>query len=160
MENNLIKTSMRNWTEQNKRLLSLVESLTEEQLENEIASGKNTGKYLVGHLAAINYNLLPLFGLGENPQPELNTIFVMKPDKAVVHKYSVGDLRDTLVASVKIFDEKSKKLTEVDWLGRHFNISEEEFSNQPHRNKINVLINRTLHLAYHMGQLALLKENQ
>lgn len=157
MENNLIKTSLRNWNEQNKRLLSLVESFTDEQFEKEIAPGKNTGKYLLGHLAAINYNLFPLFGLGDNPQPELNTIFVINPEKAVAHQYSVVNLKAILVASITGLDEKCNLLTEADWFDRHTNVTEEEFITQPHRNKINVFINRTLHLSYHLGQLSLLK---
>ena len=33
----------------------------------------------------------------------------------------------------------------------------EDFIKEPHRNKLNVLLTRTTHLAYHAGQLALLK---
>jgi len=73
-QNLLISTSIRNWDEQNKRLLSLVNALNEVQLENQIALGRNSGMYLLGHLAAINYNMIVLFGLGENPHPELETI--------------------------------------------------------------------------------------
>lgn len=65
-ENTLIKSSLRNWNEYNKRLLSLLKNLSDTELELEVASGKNTGTYLVGHLTAINFNILSLFGLGEN----------------------------------------------------------------------------------------------
>lgn len=69
IENSLIIISLKNWKEQNKHLQSLIDNLSEFQLEKEIASGKNTGKYLLGHLTAINYNLLVIFGLGEIPNP-------------------------------------------------------------------------------------------
>jgi hypothetical protein len=36
-------------------------------------------------------------------------------------------------------------------------ISEQDFAKEPMRNKLNVLINRTNHLAYHYGQLRLIK---
>lgn len=157
IENSLINTSLRNWKEQNKRLLTILESLTDEQFEREISFGKNTGKYLLGHLAAINHNIIVLFGLGKNPQPDLNTIFLLNPDKAIAHNYTVTNVKEILGASIQSLDEKLKVLTEADWLDRHTNISVEEFQMQPHRNKINVLINRTLHLAYHLGQLSLLK---
>lgn len=157
IENSLISSSIRNWNEQNIRFRSLVEKLNEEQLENEIAPGKNTGKYLLGHLAAINHNIIVLFGLGKNPQPELDDIFIYKPDKTVAHNYTINRLKEILFESIQTFDEKIKGLTEADWLDRHTNISAEDFKTQPDRNKINVLISRTYHLAYHFGQLALLK---
>lgn len=157
LENSLINTSLRNWNEQNKRLQSIIDNLSVAQLEREIASGKNTGKYLLGHLAAINHNMLVLFGLGVNPLPELDTIFLVNADRAIAHNYTTDELKKLLFNSVQMFEEKSKTLTEADWFGRHMNVTAEEFQMQPHRNKVNVLINRTLHLAYHMGQLSLLK---
>jgi len=35
-------------------------------------------------------------------------------------------------------------------------VSDEDFSKEPHRNKLNVIINRTNHMSYHLGQLILL----
>ena len=43
------------------------------------------------------------------------------------------------------------------WLGRHMSVSPEDFVKEPHRNKLNVLINRTGHMANHIGQMNLLK---
>lgn len=157
IENNLISTSLNNWNEHNKRAQSLIEKLSDEQLEKEIAPGKNTGKYLLGHLAAINHHIIVLLGLGENPQPELDDIFLFKPDKTVAHNYTVNRLREILFQSIQGLDEKFKLMNDAHWLDRHMNASVEDFKTQPHRNKINVLISRTLHLAYHLGQLALLK---
>ncbi|WP_298117527.1 DinB family protein [Flavobacterium sp.] len=157
-QNFLITTSLRNWEEQNKRLLNLVDYLSDEQLKSEIAPTKNTGIYLLGHLAAINYGMIVLFGLAENPQPQLDTIFLFNADKAITHNYKVSNLREVLTQSIKDLGEKLKLLTDLDWLDRHNNISVEEFKTQPHRNKINVLVNRTLHLSYHLGQLSLLKK--
>jgi DinB superfamily len=157
IENSLINTSIRNWNEQNKRLLSLLNTLNEDQLENQIAPGKNSGKYLLGHLAAINYNMMPLFGLGGNPLPELDDIFIKAPDKKVEHSYTVNALKEIVLQSIQKLNENIAGISEADWLDRHSNVSPEEFIHQPHRNKINVLISRTLHLAYHLGQLSLLK---
>lgn len=92
-----------------------------------------------------------------NPLPELDNVFLNNPDKAVEHQYTVKELKELLMQSIDMLNEKFKILSELDWLDRHFNVSVEEFKNQPHRNKINVLINRTLHLSYHLGQLSLLK---
>jgi hypothetical protein len=37
-------------------------------------------------------------------------------------------------------------------------MTEEDFEKEPGRNKLSVLINRTNHMAYHLGQLVLLKQ--
>lgn len=153
----LVDTSLRNWNEQNKRLVDLVNSLSSAQLASEIAPKKNTGNYLVGHLAAINYNMIVLLGLGENPHPGLDTVFLLNADKAVAHSYTMDGLKERLFDSIRLLEEKTSTLSEADWFDRHMNVTPEEFKTQPHRNRIHVLISRTLHLAYHLGQLSLLK---
>jgi len=47
-------------------------------------------------------------------------------------------------------------MTEQDWLAKHTAITDENFQKEPHRNKLNVLINRLNHQAYHAAQLILL----
>jgi hypothetical protein len=47
-----------------------------------------------------------------------------------------------------------------DWFTRHSNISEEDFMKEPHRNRLNVLLDRTIHLSNHRGQLLLLKNKR
>jgi len=39
----------------------------------------------------------------------------------------------------------------------HASISEEDFVNAPHRNKLNIFIGRTSHVNYHLGQLIFLR---
>ena len=43
-----------------------------------------------------------------------------------------------------------------EWFTRHANITEADFPKEPHRNRLNVLLSRTNHLAYHRGQMVLL----
>jgi hypothetical protein len=42
------------------------------------------------------------------------------------------------------------------WFEKHAALSEEDFSREPYRNKLNIIITRTSHLQYHTGQLVLL----
>ena len=49
--------------------------LSEEQLLQEIAPGKNRLIYLWGHLTAVNDALIPLLGFGERLHPELDAMF-------------------------------------------------------------------------------------
>ena len=45
-----------------------------------------------------------------------------------------------------------------DWFQKHSSVSAEDFAKEPHRNKLNIMITRATHLAYHTGQMALLKK--
>ena len=44
-----------------------------------------------------------------------------------------------------------------EWFEKHTAVSAEDFEKEPNRNKLNVVLTRTTHLAYHTGQLQLLK---
>ncbi|MGZ3776991.1 MAG: hypothetical protein ACXVI9_05205, partial [Mucilaginibacter sp.] len=45
-----------------------------------------------------------------------------------------------------------------DWFTRHNAVSAEDFAKEPHRNKLNIIINRTNHLSTHLGQLIYLSK--
>jgi len=49
------------------------------------------------------------------------------------------------------------QLSDKDWFQRHTAVSEEDFAKDPSRNKLNIIISRTNHMAYHLGQLILIK---
>ena len=44
-----------------------------------------------------------------------------------------------------------------EWFEKHNSISAEDFAKEPHRNKLNVIITRSVHQGYHLGQMAYLK---
>jgi hypothetical protein len=48
-------------------------------------------------------------------------------------------------------------MSSSDWLQKHTAVSEEDFVWEPHRNRFAVLLARTAHLAYHLGQAVLAK---
>lgn len=146
------------WEIQNDRVNKLLDKLTDELWMSEIAPGKNTGIYLLGHLTAINDNLFTLFGLGKNLYPQLNDLFVKNPDKS-------GAVFPPLAELKKYWKEVNSKLAEhfakmqpEDWFTRHTAVSEVDFEKEPHRNKLNVLMNRTSHQSYHLGQIVLLQK--
>jgi len=43
-----------------------------------------------------------------------------------------------------------------DWFARHMSVSPEDFEKEPHRNRLNIMLNRTNHQAYHLGQMVYL----
>jgi hypothetical protein len=150
----MIKTA---WAAQNTNFNKLLDSLTDEQLSKEIAPGKNTGVYLLGHLVAVSDAMLPLLGFGERLFPELETIFIRNPDKSGLKKPSVVELKSNLAAVNAKLAKHIEETPPAEWLERHTAVSEEDFAKEPHRNKLNIIISRTGHMAYHLGQLTLLK---
>jgi hypothetical protein len=56
-----------------------------------------------------------------------------------------------------LLSEHFSKLSFTEWFQKHNAVSETDFAKEPHRNKLNIVINRTNHLANHLGQLLLLK---
>lgn len=153
----LVKMTLTAWDGQNKQLIKLLDTLTDEQLHREIAPGKNTGTYLLGHLVAVSDGMLPLLGFGDRLFPELDEVFLKNPDKSGLPQPPVAMLKDNLHVVNSALAGHFNQASVADWLGRHTAVSAEDFANAPHRNKLNVVISRTNHLANHIGQLLLLK---
>ena len=153
----VIKMLIAEWQKQNGRLDKLLETHTAEQLAAETATGRNSGVYLVGHLAAVNDGMLPLLGFGEKLHPELEAVFLTNPDKSGLEKPPLDTLKIYWKEINAKLEEHMKKMKPADWLARHTAVSEEAFAKEPHRNKLNIIINRTNHQSYHLGQLAYLK---
>ena len=161
MENPLeltIKISLDAWNAYVSRVDKLLNELTDEQLQMEVSPGRNTGVYLLGHLAAVNDALLPLLGVGEKLYPELEDIFIKNSDKSGLEKPAAKDLRNYWQELNNKLSEHFNQYTVDEWLQKHTSVSEEDFKKEPHRNRLNVLVSRTNHLAYHFGQLAFLKK--
>jgi hypothetical protein len=146
------------WTSQNARVAKLFSTFQTEQWFAETAPERNRGIYLLGHLIAVSDGLFPLFGLGEKLYPELEKPFLTSADKTVSDIPSVDQLIEYWKTVHTKLEESFKKFTPEDWFGRHTSVSEADFAKEPHRNKLNVLMNRTGHTAYHLGQLAYLNK--
>lgn len=135
----------------------LLAELSDEQLEKQIAPGKNTGVYILGHLVAINNKMLTLLGLGTELHPELYKTFVETAEKDITSKPPTSELRKDWTEINTLITDTFAKVSAEDWFKKHNSVSEEAFAREPHRNRLNVIINRTNHLDYHIGQLILLK---
>jgi len=155
--NLLVKMTLTAWDTQNNYLDKLINSLTDEQLSKEITSGRNTGIYLLGHLIAVSDALLPLLGFGDRLFPALENVFIKTPDKSGLDMPGVNELKENLKAVNAKLAAAFQSATVDVWLGRHTTVSAEDFAKEPHRNKLNVVISRTNHMANHIGQMLLLK---
>jgi uncharacterized damage-inducible protein DinB len=145
------------WHSQNKRMDTLLSSLTDEQLMKEIAPGKNRGIYLLGHLTAVSDGILPLLNLGQRLYPQLDDAFIKNPDKSDLPMPTISELKEYWNTVNKTLSNHFAAMQYNQWLDKHTAVSAEDFEKEPHRNKLNLLLNRTNHQSYHMGQLALLK---
>jgi len=152
------KLILDNWYSTVANTNKLLNELTDEQLNNDIAPGRNSGVYLLGHLTAVNDRMLPLLGFEEQAHPHFTEIFLTSPDKSGKQMPSASELRTYWKESTERLDKHFKNLRPEEWLHRHTAVSEEDFQKEPHRNKLNVVLGRTTHLSNHLGQMLLLKK--
>lgn len=152
-----IKMVVDAWDTHCNRLTKLFDALSDEQLAKGTAPERNTGIYLLGHLVAVTDGMFPLLGFGERAYPQLEKPFVTSPDRSGLEFPPVQELRKYWKEINTRLSEKIAATSPDEWFTKHNAVSAEDFAKEPHRNKLNVLINRTNHNSYHLGQLIYLK---
>ena len=147
--------AMNAWNIQVKRADTLFNSLSDEQLLQEIAPGRNRGVYLVGHLAAVHDRMFELLGIGDRMYRQMDDAYIANPDNKSAEAMPVAGVR-------KAWEETNQRLAAAfstmkpeEWFMKHTQMTEEDLAKEPTRNRLSVLISRTDHLAYHAGQVAL-----
>ncbi len=152
----LIPAAISSWEQAVSRVGTLCLSCTEEQLLVEVAPGKNRIIYLWGHLTAIHDAMFNVLRLGERLHLELDAVFIAPPDRSMPLPTSAGIARcwESIHTELRL---RFTALSPNDWLERHGNVSAEEFERNPTRNRLAVLLNRTNHASYHLGQMMLAK---
>ncbi len=153
----LIKMITDSWRKQLVATNKIFDNLSDEELLQEVSPGRNRGIYLLGHLTAYHDLMLPLLRFEEARYPELKAVFLDAPDKAVEAIPSALQLRQQWKDVNETLSNHIKNLPADYWFTRHANISDEDFIKEPHRNRLNVLLDRTIHLSNHRGQLLLLQ---
>jgi hypothetical protein len=143
------------WKAQIERADKLFGSLSSEEVQREIAPGKNRLLYLWGHLTAIHDAMLPLLELGARLHPEFDAAFVSNPDKSQAATPSHEQVRQAWNAVNSDLRKGMEGLSWSDWLQRHTAVSEGDFAKDTSRNRFAVLLSRTNHLSYHLGQAML-----
>lgn len=153
----IVKMVFDRWNASVKNCDNLLNTLSDEQLQKEIAPGKNRGVYILGHLIAVHDDMLILLDMGDKLYPALHEPFLKLADKTVPQLPSATELRNYWTEQCEVLRQKFDALHTENWLEKHTAVSAEDFAKEPHRNKLNIIITRTTHLAYHTGQLVLLK---
>ena len=150
-----VDAALRNWKTNVDGATKFFSALSKEQLLKEIAPGKNRLIYVWGHLTAVNDGLIPLLDIGTRFHPELDEVFVRNPDRSIEIPFDRDQLDHIWRMTNEVLWAGFAELSPDAWLERHTAVSAEEFEREPHRNRFNVLIGRTTHLAYHFGQVKL-----
>jgi hypothetical protein len=153
----MVKIVLDRWYAQIKNFETALTSLTDEQLQKEIAPNRNRGIYLLGHLTAVHDDMLPILNFGDKLYPELAEPFIKSPDKSVAEIPSAKELRTYWSNLNNVLTEKINSLQPDEWFQKHNSVSAEDFVKEPHRNKLNIIVTRTSHLSYHLGQFILIK---
>ena len=151
-----VKMALDTWSERVSSTSDLIAKLSDDQLMNEVAPGRNRGIYLVGHLATVHDMMLPLLRFQEMLYPALKPVFLDAPDRTIASLPPVQQLREQWSTVNETLMKHANGLSADEWFTRHASVSEEDFAKEPHRNRLNVLLGRTNHMSYHRGQLALL----
>ena len=154
-EMSFVDSALRGWKSNVERADKLFGALSPEQLGKEVAPGKNRVIYLWGHLAAVNDSLLPLLGIGERLHPEFDVMFLTNPDKSIQLTVSGQSLKGAWQEINQKLWDGFLKFSAADWVRQHTAVSEADLKREPHRNRFTVLLGRTAHLAYHLGQATL-----
>ena len=111
--------------------------------------------YLWGHLIAVHDAMLPLLGIGDRRHPELNAPFLTEADNPTIDLPSATDLARHWAEVNGAQFAGFARFSPADWTARHTAMTDADFAANPLRNRLAVLLSRTGHVAYHLGQCAL-----
>ncbi len=148
------------WNTNNTRMQAFFNKYEDAAYQEEVAPGRSRAIYLFGHLIGSADGLLPLLGLGNSLYPQLEKLFLTNPDRTFDDIPSLAELKGYWDNVNNTLTTHFNKMQVQDWLSRHTKVSEEDFAKEPHRNKLNVLLSRTSHISYHMGQLVFLNKKE
>jgi hypothetical protein len=161
MENHkqlIVKSVLDAWNSRIEAANKAFDSLTDEQLQQEVSPNRNRAVYLLGHLTAVHDKMLPLLNFEPQQYPDMDEAFLTKPDKAVSQIPSAKELRARWKNINSKLSTHFNKLSPDEWFLKHASVSAEDFVKEPHRNRLNIIIGRTNHMSYHLGQLAFVKK--
>ncbi|HEX4681835.1 MAG TPA: DinB family protein [Gemmatimonadaceae bacterium] len=142
------------WKQQISRIDQIVAETSDADLEREVAPGRNRLYYLIGHLAAVHDRMFPVLGIGERRYAALDAAFIENPDSKTPSiapselKRVWSDVNSRLIAALEQVEPEV-------WLSRHNSVSDEDFARNPLRHRLSVLMTRTAHAAFHLGQMQL-----
>ncbi|HMI03255.1 MAG TPA: DinB family protein [Pedobacter sp.] len=155
-----VKMGLHSWNTQIARAEQVFNSYTEAEFYKEVAPGKNRIIYLYGHFIAYHDALKETLGFGKRTFPELFSLFLQNADDKDAVVPSVAKLRELWKTVHSKLQEFFDELPIEEWFKKHNAMTDQDFENDPTRNKLSVLLNRANHIAYHIGQIKLVKPEE
>jgi hypothetical protein len=149
------RTAVASWKLNLDRLDKMFAACSDEELQQQIAPGKNRLFYLLGHMTAVHDRMFPLLGLGARIHEELDHDFLMNPDRTTPDRISAAALRQAWTKVNDTLTRAIEALPAEAWLEKHEAVSAEDFAKEPLRNRLAVLLSRTAHVQFHTGQIRL-----
>lgn len=154
-----VTTAINSWKQIVAQIDKGLASSSDEDLQREVAPGKNRVYYLLGHLTAVHDLMLPVLRVGDRLYPELDEEFLTKPDRTFPEsRTNAADLKRAWSTVNEKLNAAFANLSPQQWLERHNSISEDDFAKEPHRNRLSVLLSRTNHNSFHAGQMRLVSK--
>ena len=156
VENVMVGNAVGSWKQWVGQIDQTIGGFGDEELQREVAPGRNRLYYLLGHLTAVHDRLIATLRLGQRLHPELDEEFIVKADKTDLdERVTAGELRKAWREVNDKLTAAMEKLSPEEWLERHDSVSPEDFAKEPQRNRLAVLLSRTTHAAMHEGQMRL-----
>jgi len=152
-----VKMGLASWNLQIDRATKVFDAFSDEELYTPVAPGKNRIIYLYGHLATYHDALKETLGLGKWDKPQYAAIFLQNPDNVEADLPSVAELKTYWQTVHAELNELFVNLPAADWFKRHNAMTDEDFEKDPLRNRLSVVLSRANHVAYHIGQVKLVK---
>jgi uncharacterized damage-inducible protein DinB len=150
-------TVLNSWKLVINRFGKTLSELSDEQLQQQVAPGRNSVFYLLGHLTAMHDRMFPLLGLGDRLHPELDEPYIANPDRVLADPLSATELRRAWSEINNKLTTAFERFTFEDWLQKHMAVSDEDFVKDPTCNRLAIVMSRTSHASFHSGQAVLAK---
>ena len=97
-----------------------------------------------------------LLGAGERIAPTFDDLFLTSADGAS----DLPPVEEVRKAWKLVSEQLSAGITRLspdEWLEKHTAVKDEDFAKDTLRNKLSILLTRTNHLSYHLGQTSLVQ---
>ena len=93
-ENVMVRNAVSSWKQWVGQVDKTIGAFGDEELQREVAPGRNRLYYLLGHLTAVHDRLFVTLRLGGRLHPELDEEFIVKADKTDLDdELPAGELR-------------------------------------------------------------------
>jgi hypothetical protein len=80
-EDLMVRNAVRSWKQVVRQVDKTIGAFGDEELQREVAPGRNRVYYLLGHLTAVHDRMFSTVRIGERLPPELDVAFIVKADK-------------------------------------------------------------------------------